>query len=565
MPEPASLRDPARETVRRAGTAVERAARALLDLRRPDGGWSGVVSAAAVATGAAVIALHRADPAGNADLVGRACGWLRRVQDSSGGWGEDVGAPATLTATGIAIAGLAVAEPGASAGHIERGLARIDAMGGMAALSDRSRCALSAVVRQFLAYGGLYDQRLLPRVPVELALLPRSLRSKLSFTVPGAMSWGVMHAYRPRKRSPVRTLVDRLAVPKALGYLAELQDFGGESGGYEESPLLTACVCVGLDEAGVRPDIVGKGLRYLRETIRADGSWSVNRDLEISVGSYVVAGLADAGCDDLERTLLWLRGAQRFEPFFATGAPPGGWGWACPSGWPNSGDTASVLLALAGFDLPPTDPSVAAGVSWLLGTQNRDGSWGCFCRNSSRTLDGPCAVMTADTITALHRTGKLPPEHPAIRRALAWFRRARHPDGALDCRWYTGLTAGTACTLRALGEIGHGTSDVAVACREWLVTQQGTDGGWGGGDGEPSTVEETAWAVLGLLDGASGGYRTREAIDRGIGYLLDRQRADGLWDPAVLGVYFFDVRYASDHHANGHALQALARYRATRC
>jgi squalene-hopene/tetraprenyl-beta-curcumene cyclase len=45
-------------------------------------------------------------------------------------------------------------------------------------------------------------------------------------------------------------------------------------------------------------------------------------------------------------------------------------------------------------------------------------------------------------------------------------------------------------------------------------------------------------------------------------YLLSVQRSsDGLWTPTVFGVYFLDVLYASDQHANGHALQALARYR----
>ena len=53
---------------------------------------------------------------------------------------------------------------------------------------------MSAVCLRLMSLSGLHEEETLSRVPMELALLPRRLRGKLSFTVPGVMSWGVMDA-----------------------------------------------------------------------------------------------------------------------------------------------------------------------------------------------------------------------------------------------------------------------------------------------------------------------------------------------------------------------------------
>jgi squalene-hopene/tetraprenyl-beta-curcumene cyclase len=461
------------------------------------------------------------------------------------------------------LAGLCYAAPQAAAPAIARGLARIDAMGGLEALRDKSVCSLGAVALRLLSLSGRYAEDRLMRVPVELALLPRRLRGKLSFTVPGVMSWGVMDA-RLRPGGPLRRALAPVAERRALSYLDELVDFEGDEGGFEESPLMSSCVAIGLARANVRSDIVRHCVNYLRRTQRADGSWSVNRDLEIPISAYVAIGLIDAGsATELRRAgcVDWFRHRQRNGMAGVTGAPGGGWGWAWPSGWPNTGDTTATMLALHRFGLPPDDPALAAGTEWLLRMQNRNGSWSCFSRNVSLTLDAPCSVMTADTVSTLHDVAGLPVDHPAIAKAVRWFAEVQQSDGSIGCRWYLGLTAGTAGALRALSELGLAGQDTARRCAQWLLSAQNADGGWGIDAGTPSCTELTSWAMLALL--ASPRHEeVAGPLGAAADYLIRAQRSsDGLWTPTVYGIYFLDVLYASDHHANGHALQALARYR----
>ena len=167
----------------------------------------------------------------------------------------------------------------------------------------------------------------------------------------------------------------------------------------------------------------------------------MNRDLEIPISAYVAIGLIDAGTRDGHRLAgcpTWFRERQRDGMAEVTGAPAGGWGWAWPSGWPNTGDTTATMLALHRFGLPPEHPAQLAGTDWLLRMQNRDGSWSCFSRNVKLSLDAPCTVMTADAVSTLHDAAGLPPEHPAIGRAVDWFAANQNPDGSLACRWYLG-------------------------------------------------------------------------------------------------------------------------------
>src|SRR5262249_10278184 len=126
-----------------------------------------------------------------------------------------------------------------------------------------------------------------------------------------------------------------------------------------------------------------------------------------------------------------------------TGAEPGAWAWtALPGGVPDGDDTPGALLALSrllptegdppgpvakvvrrlvgrvrfdqidsprgvrGKVVPADEPaglSVAWGLSWLLGLQNRDGGWPTFCRGWGRLpFDRSGCDLTAHALRALH-------------------------------------------------------------------------------------------------------------------------------------------------------------------
>ncbi|MFE4513919.1 prenyltransferase/squalene oxidase repeat-containing protein [Kitasatospora sp. NPDC056783] len=552
---------------------------ALFDLQRSDGSWEGRLSPSAPSTADVVIAMHLADPEGCADLIERGIAFLLRTQAEDGGWGDDVDTESTLNGTALTVAALALTAPDRAAEQIRRGWRRVEEFGGMEAVRDVERCSLTVLVHFYLALAGLVSDEDLLRVPIEIALLPAPLRKKLTFAMPTAMAWGLMAAERPHGR--LRRAVNRAATPKAIEYLVGLVEFEGPDGGFVESPMMSANVVIGLTLAKQRPDIVRHCLKYFRATIKPEGAWAVTRDLEVDATNFITVGMQHAGLGDdarVRKGLDWIRGAQRHEEFIWTGAPSGGWGWGLPSGWPNSGNTGDAVIALAGGGADVSDPQVRKGADWLLKQQNYDGSWSCFAQvgriasldpsfalvgkaRSPKVLYGPCAVMSAEAVSALGLSGACLPGDPRLVHAYEWFRSVQRADGGIDNKWYTGRVSGTGSVLRALGDVGLGHTEVARRGVTWLRLNQNPDGGWGqtpAPDG-PSTAEETAMAVLGLI-----GARV-DPLDpvlvRGARWLIDHRDEKALWNPSLVGVYFLELLYRHDHTANGYALQALARYR----
>ena len=114
------------------------------------------------------------------------------------------------------------------------------------------------------------------------------------------------------------------------------------------------------------------------------------------------------------------------------------------------------------------------------------------------------------------------PDQPAVRRAVAWLESRQNPDGG----W---------------GEDLRSYDDPALAGR-------GT-----------STASQTAWALLALL---AAGEQGGAAVERGIRWLAQTQRADGSWDePQYTGTGFPGDFYINYHlYRLAFPLSALGRY-----
>ena len=124
--------------------------------------------------------------------------------------------------------------------------------------------------------------------------------------------------------------------------------------------------------------------------------------------------------------------------------------------------------------------------------------------------------------------------------------------------------------LRGLAAIGEPMEQPwIVRARDWLERCQNEDGGWGEspatyddptlrGKGE-STPSQTAWALMGLC---AFGDVNRCSIERGIEWLIRRQKSDGSWDePQTTGTGFPKVFYLNyDMYRNNFPLLALATY-----
>ncbi|MDT4911696.1 MAG: squalene-hopene/tetraprenyl-beta-curcumene cyclase [Pseudonocardiales bacterium] len=269
--------------------------------------------------------------------------------------------------------------------------------------------------------------------------------------------------------------------------------------------------------------------------------------------------LLDAGCsaDDpaVGKAVEWMVGEEiRTRGDWAVRRPdlePAGWAFEFANdGYPDIDDTAEVVLALHRVqdEIPGVKAALDRGIGWTLGMQSRDGGWAAFDADNTRRLieklpfsdfgaviDPPSADVTAHAVEMLARCGL--GHDDAARRGVQWLLDAQEADGSWFGRWGTNYIYGTGAVVPALVAAGIDAETPAVRrAVKWLEDHQNADGGWGEdlrsytddawrGRGT-STPSQTAWALLGLL--AVDPHTP--AVERGVGWLVDAQRADGGWD-----------------------------------
>src|SRR6266513_2225914 len=193
----------------------------------------------------------------------------------------------------------------------------------------------------------------------------------------------------------------------------------------------------------VNEEVTVKGDWAVRRPELAPGGWAFEfeNDLYPDVDDAAVVALALRRChrghEAVDRGLAWTAGMQ---------SRSGGWGafdvdneahWLyklpfCDFGKvtdePSADVSAHALEALASE--PAYANEVERGLEWLLDEQERDGSW--FGRWGVNHIYG-----TAAALPALEACG-IEPDHPAMRRAVAWLDSVQNEDGGFgeDIRSY---------------------------------------------------------------------------------------------------------------------------------
>jgi len=556
----------------RVADAVRRGKQYLYDRQRYDGSWEDRMSSSAISTAIGLLALARANRQGHDWQIRAGLQWLRDNQRADGGWSlVDADPPSDEYITAFAVAAFKVIDPDTYTSCIERGMAYIEVHGGESIITpplhDGGPRTWREIVPIVWAMEGLRDVGVQPSQPMEVMLLPPALRNRASIVLPGVLGIGIAQS-RVLPAGRLKSWAQRLAEPRALAWLRAAM---GPNGGIEECALMCALVFSGLRSAGrdVGADIQEGCLRFLINTQRPDGSWPIDRDLEISVTCYSVLAVAEC-VDDLTAegmlrpTRDWLLTKQWRQEFAPLKMPPGGWSWASPSGWPESEDTAVVLAALADLGVSEQDSQVRLGLKWLDGMQNRDGSWSEWMRNSTMIHDGPCPGVTAHVLLAYNKYG-VDVGDKRIARALAYFEKTQAADGSFSSLWFRDNTHGTAKVLETYAELGLLDSPVATRAATWLRDNQRPDGAWPAkaveGPPDGGTVEETGWAVFSLL--LAGDAPDAPHLLRAVEWLVDTQMGNSTWRPQGVGLYYDTLYYSDDLIAHAYALRALGRWLTT--
>ncbi|HEX8984982.1 MAG TPA: squalene--hopene cyclase [Bryobacteraceae bacterium] len=319
--------------------------------------------------------------------------------------------------------------------------------------------------------------------------------------------------------------------------------------------------------------------------------FSVVWDTAIAAFALGESGQARAGA--LEATADWLLTKEvRRKGDWSVMRPalePSGWYFEFANEfYPDIDDTAMVLLALRharSSNAAAQRATEERALAWLLGMQSKNGGWAAFDVDNNWTvlsdvpfadhnamLDPVCPDITGRVLEAICAPGNLSPDHPAVRRGVAYLLRSQEQDGSWFGRWGVDYIYGTFLALRGLRAAGVSDRETAVLRGgEWLRSIQNADGGWGEScasyDCEsyvaaPSTASQTAWALLGLI---AGGDSTSLSVRKGIEYLVRTQREDGGWDEALAtGTGFPKVFYLTYHmYRHAFPLLALAEYAGT--
>ncbi|MEI7834979.1 MAG: prenyltransferase/squalene oxidase repeat-containing protein [Planctomycetota bacterium] len=575
---------------------------ALLGRRCANGVWRGRLSSSALATATAVTALAAADPARHAAKIDAGLRWLAYDAKDDGGWGDSPASASNLPTTLLVWAAFAAC---GKAAEFQATLASAEAFiaahcGGVDPPAVKKTVlalygadqTFSVPILTMCAISGRLGQgpaawQGIPALPFELAALPRGLFPRIglpvvSYALPALIAVGQARFAAGPPVNPIARAIRRLAIGRTLKVLEQIQP---DTGGFLEAVPLTSFVLMCLVAAGQRQHpTVARGAEFLDRLARPDGSWPIDADLATWCTTLSVGALGDS-LDGASRVALreWLLARQyrRVHPY--TGAAAGGWAWTdLPGGVPDADDTAGAVLALRTLgDVDDRARGAAfAGLQWLMDLQNADGGFPTFCRGWGKLpFDRSCCDLTAHALRAIAAwRAELPPPvqklaQRTVARGLEFLRRTQATDGSWRPLWFgnereekhENPVYGTSRVVLALGElVKEGEEDAkpqAARGVEYLLTVQNTDGGFGGGRGTESSIEETALALESLAVAVD--FVTDDRLDsacaRATRWLIDRTEGGRTFPAAPIGLYFARLWYYEDLYPLIFTVAALSR------
>ncbi|MFN4903690.1 MAG: squalene--hopene cyclase, partial [Planctomycetota bacterium] len=358
----------------------------LLAERNEQGHWEGQLSSSALSTATAVCALEAFVAKASSlessqrhrilDQIHRGRVWLIENQNADGGWGDTTQSHSNISTTLLVWAALNTSDsnlPGSleaeskAEGWIKRAAGSLDPADIARAVRARygKDQTFSVPILMALASRGrlgnsqLQSWRLVPQLPFELAACPRSWFAAMklpvvSYALPALIAIGLVRHRKAPSRNPIARMVRTVATKRCLKVLESIQP---QSGGFLEAIPLTSFVAIAMIGAGeVEHPTVSKGVAFLNQTFRSDGSWAIDTHLATWVSTLSINALSQSQEEDGEfykpeySLIRWICDQQYRDVHPFTNAAPGGWSWTPLSGGvPDADDTPGAMLALKVF------------------------------------------------------------------------------------------------------------------------------------------------------------------------------------------------------------------------
>ncbi|HET6276846.1 MAG TPA: squalene--hopene cyclase [Candidatus Cybelea sp.] len=395
----------------------------------------------------------------------------------------------------------------------------------------------------------------------------------------------LLKLYERLPKQPYREEAQR----RVARWVVERQEADGSWGGIQP-PWVYSLIALDLMGHSLDDAVMRRGIEGMKRFSIDDAQgWRFSACMSpVWDTAWAVRVLALAGFDAqhpaMRRAVDWLLREQIPDD------APGDWRMKCADGrgngwafefdndaYPDIDDTTIVVLALLeGGDRVKVASSVERARRWTLAMDSRNGAWAAFERDNTRELlyrmpfsdfgamiDPPTEDVTAHVLEMLAAFG-YDTKNRYVARGLEYLRATQKPWGSWYGRWGVNHVYGTWCVISALAALRTG-SDMVERAAAWLISVQNPDGGWGetchsyadesfAGIGR-STPSQTAWAVLALQ---LAGQAQHHAAQRGLGYLCERQRADGTWDEPECTGTGFPRDFYINYHLYRHLFPAMA-------
>jgi squalene-hopene/tetraprenyl-beta-curcumene cyclase len=531
---------------------IANAAKALLAMRRDDGHFIFELEADATIPAEYILFTHYRAETINETLEAKIAVYLRRIQNSEGGWPLVHDGPSDVSASVKAYFALKMAGDPTDAEHMRRARERIHALGGAA--------ASNVFTRFLLALYGEAPWSAAPMMPVEIMHLPRWF----PFHLDKVSYWArtvlvpllVLQVLKPVARNPRGVHIAELFLTPP----DQVRDW--PKGPHQKSPWTQ--IFGALDKVlrfadpmfpkGVRASAIAKAEAFVRERLNGDdGLGAIFPAMVNAVLMFDALGrpgddpqikrardaierllivredeaycqpclspvwdtalaahsLLEAGGDEAEaaaeKALAWLKPLQILDVKgdWATRRPnvrPGGWAFQYGNAhYPDVDDTAVVAMAMdrARPLLPKAriaeyDEAVSRAREWIVGLQSRNGGWGAF--DADNNYEYLNSIPFADHGALLD-----PPTADVSARCLS-----------------------------LLAQLGERPENSAVCARgvEYLKREQLPDGSWFGRWG--MNYIYGTWSVLCALN-ACGIPADAPEARKAVQWLERIQNADGGW------------------------------------